>query len=106
MTGSASSRCIAPRSDGALRFASTLPALLAGGGVDALDPVALHRYLSWHAAVPAPRTILNGVRKLAPATLMIVEPDGNRATEKYWRPDYTRRPGFGGWDARIGPAPH
>jgi asparagine synthase (glutamine-hydrolysing) len=29
--------------DGALRFASTLPALLAGGGVDtSIDPVALH----------------------------------------------------------------
>src|SRR5580658_8492900 len=35
--------------DGALRFASTLPALLAGGGVDTdLDPVALHHYLTWH----------------------------------------------------------
>ena len=49
----------------ALRFASTLPALLAGGGIDTeIDPVALHHYLSWHAVVPAPRTILNGVRKL------------------------------------------
>jgi asparagine synthase (glutamine-hydrolysing) len=62
---------------GALRFASTLPALLAGGGVNTeLDPVALHHYLSWHAVVPAPRTILAGVRKLAPATVMIVEADG------------------------------
>lgn len=48
-----------------LRFASSLPALLAGGGVDtSLDPVALHQYLSWHGTVPAPRTVLNGVRKL------------------------------------------
>ena len=54
---------------GALRFASTLPALLAGGGVDtSLDPVALHHYLSFHSVVPAPRTILAGVRKLPPAT--------------------------------------
>src|SRR6478609_5100315 len=53
---------------GALRFASTLPALLAGGGIDTeIDPVALHHYLSWHAVVPAPRTMLRGVRKLAPA---------------------------------------
>lgn len=38
-----------------LRFASTLPALLAGGDVDTtLDPVALHHYLSLHAVVPAP----------------------------------------------------
>lgn len=48
-----------------LRFASSLPALLAAGGVDtSLDPVALHQYLSWHATVVAPRTVLNGVRKL------------------------------------------
>ncbi len=46
---------------GRLRFASTLPALLAGGGIDTtIDPVALHHYLSWHAVVPAPRTILSG----------------------------------------------
>ena len=49
------------------------------GGIDtALDPVALHHYLSWHAVVPAPRTILRGVRKLPPATVMVVEPDGRR----------------------------
>ena len=66
-TGSASSRCTcADVPTAALRFASTLPALLAGGGVDtSVDPVALHHYLSWHAVVPAPRTILRGVRKLA-----------------------------------------
>src|SRR5450755_2312500 len=61
---------------GALRFASTLPALLAGGEVDTtLDPVALHHYLSWHAVVPAPHTILRGVRKLAPATTLLVTED-------------------------------
>ena len=66
---------LAPAGD-SLRFASTLPALLAGGGVDTdLDPVALHHYLSWHAVVPAPHTILKGVRKLTPATVMTVEPD-------------------------------
>lgn len=36
--------------DGMLRFASSLPALLAGGGVDTdIDPVALHHYMQWHA---------------------------------------------------------
>jgi asparagine synthase (glutamine-hydrolysing) len=84
---------------GTLRFASTLPALLAGGGVSAeLDPVALHHYLSWHAVAPAPRTILEGVRKLAPATVMIVEPDGRRSRETYWRADFRRRPEHAGWD--------
>ncbi len=74
-----------------LRFASTLPALLAGGDIDtAIDPVALHHYLMWHAVVPAPRTILRGVRKLAPATLLAVEPDGTRREIEYWRPEFTR----------------
>jgi asparagine synthase (glutamine-hydrolysing) len=77
----------------ALRFASTLPALLEGGGVDTeLDPVALHHYLSWHAVVPAPRTILRGVGKLPPATVMAIEPDGTRSTETYWRASFSRRP--------------
>ena len=54
-----------------LRFASTLPALLAGGGVDTrIDPVALHHYLTFHSVVPPPRTILRGVAKLPPATLV------------------------------------
>ncbi|MEX2129099.1 MAG: N-acetylglutaminylglutamine amidotransferase [Xanthobacteraceae bacterium] len=70
---------------GALRFASTLPALLAGGGVDtAIDPAALHNYMSLHAVVPAPRTILKGVRKLPPATILTIEPDGRRREEVYW----------------------
>jgi asparagine synthase (glutamine-hydrolysing) len=68
-----------------LRFASSLPALLAAGGVDtSIDRAALHHYMSWHAVVPAPRTILNGVRKLPPATIMIIDPDGRRRQETYW----------------------
>jgi asparagine synthase (glutamine-hydrolysing) len=75
-----------------LRFASTLPALLAGGGIDtSLDPVALHHYFSWHAVVPAPRTILNGVQKLPPATVMVVEDGGASSSQTYWRADFTRR---------------
>jgi asparagine synthase (glutamine-hydrolysing) len=71
--------------DGALRFASTLPALLAGGGIDTeIDPVALHHYLSFHSVVPAPLTILRGVRKLAPATLLTIEPSGARSERTYW----------------------
>jgi asparagine synthase (glutamine-hydrolysing) len=72
--------------DGALRFASTLPALLAGGGpIDTeIDPVALHHYLSFHSVVPPPLTILRGVRKLAPATLLTIEPTGARSERRYW----------------------
>lgn len=72
-----------------LRFASTLPALLAAGDVDTdIDPVALHYYMSFHAVVPAPHTILNGVRKLAPATLMTIEPDGRKTEWTYWTLSY------------------
>ena len=75
--------------DRALRFASTLPALLAGGGVDtAIDPVALHHYLSFHAVVPAPHTILAGVRKLPPATVRLIDPDGRSRDHRYWRLHY------------------
>jgi asparagine synthase (glutamine-hydrolysing) len=71
---------------GRFRFASTLPALLAAGDVDTtIDPVALHHYMSWHAVVPAPMTIIKGVRKLAPATICIIEPDGRRREEVYWQ---------------------
>jgi len=69
-----------------LRFASTLPALLAGGDVDtSIDPVGLHHYLSWHAVVPPPHTILRGVRKLAPATIATWERDGRCTSHVYWR---------------------
>ena len=55
-----------------LRFASSTPALLAGGGTDtSIDPIALHYYMTFHCIVPAPRTILNGVRKLPPATVRV-----------------------------------
>ena len=57
---------------GRLRFASSLPALLAAGDVDtSLDPVALHQYLSWHATVAPPHTVLNGVRKLPSGPLLL-----------------------------------
>ena len=70
---------------GGLRFASTLPALLAAGGVDtAIDPAALNFYLSFHAVVPAPHTLLAGVRKLAPGSLMSIAPDGTRSERSFW----------------------
>ncbi|MFS4094137.1 N-acetylglutaminylglutamine amidotransferase [Streptomyces sp. AF1A] len=85
------------QSPGRLRFASSLPALLAGGGIDtSLDPAAVHQYLSWHATVAAPRTVLAGVRKLPPATVRIVEPDGTHEEHCYWQPSYTRRPEHAG----------
>jgi asparagine synthase (glutamine-hydrolysing) len=78
-------------SPGRLRFASTLPALLAAGDVRTdIDPAALHHYMSFHSVVPAPRTILAGVRKLPPATVRTITRDGRASDEVYWRPVHTR----------------
>lgn len=78
---------------GGLRFASALPALLAAGEVDtSVDPVALNHYLSFHAVVPAPHTILHGVRKLAPGSLMTIEADGRRREHAFWSLAYPRAP--------------
>ncbi len=75
-----------------LRFASSLPALLAAGDVDTtIDRDALHNYMSFHAVVPPPRTILKGVRKLPPATVRRYAPDGTFTERVYWRPPYERR---------------
>ncbi|MCA8879073.1 MAG: N-acetylglutaminylglutamine amidotransferase [Rhodobacteraceae bacterium] len=74
-----------------LRFASSLPALLATGDVDtSIDRVALNHYMSWHAVVPAPLTILKGVRKLPAATIRRIEPDGSFSDRTYWKPDFAR----------------
>jgi asparagine synthase (glutamine-hydrolysing) len=72
-----------------LRFASTLPALMATlDGAPEVDPVALHHYMSFHSVVPAPRTILAGIRKLPPATRLTLHPDGRREQETWWEPRY------------------
>ncbi|MCU1479259.1 MAG: N-acetylglutaminylglutamine amidotransferase [Subtercola sp.] len=74
-----------------LRFASSLPALLAGGGTDtSIDREALAYYMTFHSVVPAPLTILKGVRKLPPATVRVIEPDGSSREHVYWRPDFSR----------------
>jgi asparagine synthase (glutamine-hydrolysing) len=87
--------------DGGLRLASSLPALVAAGGVDTrVDPVALHHYLSFHSIVPAPRTILRGVAKLPPATLLVIEPDGRRRERRYWDPPFERDPERADWSAQ------
>ncbi|WP_166355295.1 N-acetylglutaminylglutamine amidotransferase [Phytoactinopolyspora limicola] len=81
-----------------IRFASSLPALVRAGDVDtSIDPVALHHYLSWHAVVPAPYTILKGVRKLPPATVRVVESDGTSRDRVFWDLDATRDPHKAGW---------
>ncbi|BCJ55242.1 asparagine synthetase B [Actinoplanes sp. NBRC 14428] len=78
-------------SPGRLRFASTLPALLAAGDVDtSLDRVALQHYMTFHSVVPAPRTIVAGIRKLPPATVRIIKSDGTSTSTVYWEASHTR----------------
>ncbi len=56
-----------------------------------LDPVALHHYMSFHSVVPAPRTILAGVRKLPPATVRVIQPDGTQHRHaSTGRPEFDR----------------
>ena len=74
-----------------IRFASTLPALLAAGGVDtSIDPIALNYYMTFHAVVPPPHTILNGVRKVEPGTVTIFEPNGHRSVDRFWTLSFAR----------------
>ncbi|MDO1559209.1 N-acetylglutaminylglutamine amidotransferase [Brevundimonas sp. 2R-24] len=77
-----------------LRFASSLPCLLAAGDVDrSIDPVGLHHYMTFHAVVPPPHTILKGVTKFPPATIRVYEPDGRFEDHRYWRPVLQRQAG-------------
>ena len=72
-----------------LFFASSLPAIVATGEVDTtIDPVALQFYMSFHAVVPAPYTMLKGVRKLPPATLRVIEKDGTFKDIQFWKLNY------------------
>lgn len=86
--------------DGAIRFASTLPALLAGGGIDtSIDVTALHHYLTFHSVVPAPLTILTGIRKVPPATIMTIQRDGRTRSRTYWSATWARQPNRSDWTA-------
>ncbi|MCW2859116.1 MAG: hypothetical protein JWP48_824, partial [Actinoallomurus sp.] len=85
-----------------IRFASTLPALLAGGGVSTdIDLAALHHYMTFHSVVPPPRTIFTSVQKLPPATVRTIEPDGTTEDVTYWRPRFTRHLSREDWGQAV-----
>lgn len=72
-------------------FGSNLQAVLAAGDVDtAIDPVGLHHQFTLHAVIPAPFTILKGVRKLNPAHTMTITESGETTLERYWTLTATR----------------
>jgi asparagine synthase (glutamine-hydrolysing) len=69
----------------ALYFASTLPALLATGNIDTdIDPQALQYYMTFHSVVPAPNTLLKGIRKVPPATIIRIKTNGDCSMRRYW----------------------
>lgn len=73
------------------RFASTPQALLASGEIDkSIDPVSLHFQYTLHAVIPAPGTILQGVRKLEPGHYAWVHKSGKSESQPYWKLDATR----------------
>ncbi len=77
--------------NGSFRFASNTQAILAPGGVDtSVDPVALHHQFTLHAVIPAPHTILKGVRKLPPGHCLLIDEQGNRTERRYWSLPATR----------------
>ncbi|MGF1546305.1 MAG: N-acetylglutaminylglutamine amidotransferase [Thiotrichales bacterium] len=88
-----------------LRFASNTQALLAAGGIDtAIDTAALHHLFTLHAVVPAPRTILRGIRKLEPAHTLRIDRNGRMTKRCYWTLE-AHRPAVpvaaDEWQARI-----
>lgn len=71
--------------DNYLRFASNTQALLAAGDVDTrIDAVALHYHLTLHSVVPAPHTLLRGIRKFSPAHSLTIDVQGRQQLKCYW----------------------
>lgn len=74
------------RGDGFFVFASEVRAILATGLVPRLlDPLALRHYLTYQT-VPAPRTMIEGVRMLPPGTWLACRPSGEVEMRRYWEP--------------------
>ena len=64
-------------------FGSEIKALLAGGVEAALDDAHLGEYLAY-GYVPTPHTLFRGVRKLPPASYLVVGPHGVGTPQRYW----------------------
>ena len=77
-------------SNKAFSFASNTQALVAIGVDSSINSVALQQQLSLHAVVPAPNTILNGVKKIKPATTLSIDSKGKITEKTYWQPTARR----------------
>ena len=79
-------------------FASNMQALLAAGEIDkSINPVGLHNQLTLHAVIPAPNTILQGVKKLAPGTYIKINSSGEMDFHRYWHLNASRDPAKSSW---------
>jgi len=74
--------------DGTLAFASELAALLLDDRIEReIDDLSLAEYLRY-GYVPSPRSILRGVGKLSPGTMLTWTPGRSARTERYWTLDF------------------
>ena len=70
-----------------LLFASNTQAIIhADDNVDtSIDATAMHNLFSLHAVVPAPRTIVKGIRKVKPAHYLLIDVQGKVTEKRYWK---------------------
>jgi asparagine synthase (glutamine-hydrolysing) len=67
-----------------LVFGSEIKAMLDAGIDRAIDPIALHDYLSLNY-VPGPRTIFSAIKKLQPGHILVYEAETNQVkVSQYW----------------------
>jgi len=77
----------------AFTFASNSQALLTQDLDKSVNPTALQQQLSLHGVVPAPNTIINGIKKLKPGTYIVLSEKGDIKEQTYWHPSATRPEG-------------
>ena len=65
-------------------FASEIKALLPVIGAPSVDEDSLHDYLA-HRSVPAPFTLVKGVRKVPPGHHLVIKANGTVHCNAYWR---------------------
>jgi len=70
----------------AFTFASNTQSLLTQNIDETINPIALQQQLSLHGVVPAPNTIINGIRKVKPATTISIDSKGKWREGTYWKP--------------------
>jgi asparagine synthase (glutamine-hydrolysing) len=84
--------------NGSLYFASEIKSLLQDQEIHknkGIDLDALNHYFTY-VYVPSPYTIFKGIKKLPPASYLLLKKNGDLSINKYWKVDYSQK-----WDASI-----